>query len=234
MLIVDASRALKKVEKLQKELSEQTIGAALQDIATQIAQNMALRLLEDEDGNARTTWRDDTSYSLFRNSRKHYMPGARQEIAKALTVTPVSTKVIDGKKALWIGIGDLDELDAVGLSQPTPSHRYKLWKILEYGTGLFTTYPASPKMMIVRTGLQRFPIRRSLRGGFSVKSSMIGKPVGELEDGSHNVSSPSRTRNPGQAGRHFLFAISGEIYQADRALLHRISEVIADAVSGVR
>lgn len=233
MIVVDASRALKKIEKLEKELNEQVLGAALQKIALGIADNMKDRLLSSETGNARTTWREDTSIKAFKKSRKHYIPGARAEIADALAVTPVTVKIIDGRKMLWVGIGDIKKLNAIKLSQPGDSSKYKLWKILEYGTGLFTTYPDSPKRIIYRRGTQRFPVRTALYGGFLPNTSLIGRPVGSY-DGRGRLASPVRTANPGQAGRHYLFAVSGELYQADRTLIQDLTRVIDNAVSGAR
>lgn len=230
MLILDVSRAVKKIDRLNDELTGSTLISALESIAQRIAENMKIRLLESEDGNARTQWRDDVELDGFRGSRPGYNRGAREDLAAALTVTPVKLINDGGRKALWVGIGDIDALEEVGLSGPTRKPYAKLWKILEYGTGEFSTHPRAYKHEIVRTGTQRFPVRSARFGGFMPPKGLYGKPVGRY-DGSGHLVLPVLTRNPGQAGRHYLFAISGEIYMADLALIQGLSGVIRGAAS---
>ena len=212
-LTVDSSGVEKAVKQLRKMLAEvSTMGRILQYAASAIwVPNIEDRLLSnitttsgyrqfldqalsnlDPDfvarlGNA-SGWADRSEAE-----RRGYNPGEiTEKISEAIKASiPVKTPGI-----IAVGIGNINLLNGL-LNHVTGESKYKIWQILQWGTGEYVPGGSA----VIRTGKQVFFESKEQRGVLIEE----GNPLADKEF----------TKNPGFKGREYFVQIDGSIHESD-------------------
>lgn len=134
--------------------------------------------------------------------RRGYKPGKEKEIENAIK----ASQPYRGSGYVFVGIGDISLLDsAAKISTDNPG--IKLWKLLQWGTGIY----GKEKRPIVRYGRQIFLDRRQ-HGAFNWKPVLVEEGAG--------------TYNEGFMGREFFVQLDGDIHESDFETVKGVREYI--------
>jgi len=214
---------LTRLENLKKEFSmEGRLGAEMRSTAQNIANNIVERLTVTNADTARSDWRADITYEGWENSRPTYeayrsegdSSGRVSDLASLIKPGPMEIRYDKkGRKYYFIGIGKITDLESIPASTSTNSGQWvryadthALWALLEYGTGVYSTFPNAKRSPIVRDAhWQVFPSRRTNK---------------------RYAISTSSTTNPGQVGRHYFLQVTGAWYENDQMAARRLTAAI--------
>jgi len=171
----------------------------------------------------RSDWRADTELPGGENfQRKHYKEGGVSAISKAIEV---DKNVEVTQYSLYFGVGNLKRLDeAAKLSEDDEGlgSGYSLFQILEFGTGMFTTFPE--KMQDAGTQ----PVTR----GVITRISGPGKnyQVFPWRTFDNRMVQTLKTVNPGQMARNAFLMADGSFYSSDLEFMRKVAHYIIRSV----
>lgn len=190
------------------------------DVGLLWVSNIRERLTTPQVDTARSDWRHDEDMGF---DRKNYTPGGTNKIANAITAS-MPMKLANGN--LYLGIGNIADLSSAAKLSEEADSGYALWAVLEWGTGIFSTFKETPALadktvkhdVIIRHGFQVFPDRDTWEQVIIYQ----GKDFG--------WAPPFTTKNPGQMGRHYFLALDGSFYASDIQTTFKIFDYIARQV----
>lgn len=172
----------------------------------------------------RSDWRKDESLGF---PRKDYAPGGVDKISDAIHMSkPVKTGY-----SIYFGIGNMKELSKAAKLSESEDSGYDLFSILEWGTGVFSSYPRSQEKhgkvpvsrnVIIRTsGEGKYPQVYPFRG-------MEGQLPEDAQGRAGGIAT-IQTRNPGTVGRNAFLNMDGAFYGEDLMLLAKVGTYIVQA-----
>jgi hypothetical protein len=134
------------------------------------------------------------------------------EISQAIRKAIKASQVMQIGGVLAIGIGNISDLESA-TAQLDGNNAYKMWEILQYGTGTF-----AGKGEIIRVGKQIFYD--------DTKTSFVG---GALAQGEHGILA-SQTKSAGFKGREYFVQLDGTMHESDLVtqvyVLNEINRII--------
>lgn len=192
---------------------------------TIIVPNIRERWGESGEGHRfnRSNWRVDTELPGGENfQRKHYKEGGVSLISKAIDV---DKNVEATQYTLYFGVGNLKRLDeAAKLSEDDKGlgSGYSLFQILEFGTGMFSTFPE--RMEDAGTK----PVTR----GVITRISGPGKnyQVFPWRTFDNRMVQTLVTKNPGQMARNAFLMADGSFYSSDLQFISKVAHYIIRSV----
>jgi len=207
---IDTSGVMKAYEQLYEALLGEAMGRVLHKAASMVWVPKILHRLKNNDTSV-SGWRNDDVMTIMERDpefvqqlgppydwaerdeqdRRGYTPGKTDEIANAIK----ASQPYKGRGYVYVGIGNIDLLNSVA-EITTDNPGIKLWKLLQWGTGIY----GKEKRPIVRYGRQIFLDRRQ-RGAFNWKPVLVEEGKGTI--------------NEGFMGREYFVQLDGDIHESD-------------------
>lgn len=216
---LDASGAMKATRDMQRYFFEGGLTTDLINLAAKVVANIKGRLKKSV---AMTDWRHPGPIVGMRNEwvQRYFERRAATHLARVMESTGFTEKILDKINAsqpigdivrgFFIGIGNMQELDSI-LTNPYKDKRINIWRVLEFGTGIYNVLEARPYIVptdgVVRNSMVFWFARRN-------KWVLFKRPI----------------EHPGQKGRHYFLTENMQMHSEDRATFEALGAIINSKV----